>query len=136
LNKVPTRTKGKGIDMAQKLVFLALVLVAVFWTGSALTGAVNLPQTGQTACYDSSLPVVIYCDGTGQDGDIRAGVPWPDPRFTVSGDCVTDNLTGLMWAKNANLPNGDRDWQGALDFANGLSLCGYSDWRLPNVNEL
>lgn len=54
------------------------------------------------------------------------GVAWPNPRFTVSGDCVTDNLTGLMWAKDANLINSQWTWQGALDFAMGLSLYGYS----------
>jgi hypothetical protein len=63
-----------------------------------------------------------------------------NPRFTVSGDCVNDNLTGLMWAKNGNLTNGPRDWQGALDYVafmnSGSGLCSYKDWRLPNMNEL
>jgi hypothetical protein len=53
---------------------------------------------------------------------------------------VSDNLTGLKWAKNANLSNGTRTWQGALDYVastnNGFGLCGHHDWRLPNVNEL
>lgn len=105
----------------------------------ATAGTVQLPQTGQTTCYDS-LGGVIDCPGTGQDGDLRAGVTWPNPRFTVSGDCVTDSLTGLMWARNGNLAGGTRTWQGALDYAaaldSGGGLCGYSDWRLPNVNEL
>ena len=96
---------------------------------------IPLPQTGQTTCYGSTGGG-ITCGGTGQDGEIRAGVAWPDPRFTVSGECVTDNLTGLMWSKNADLPGGARTWQAALDFANGLTLCGHSDWRLPNVNEM
>ena len=125
--------------MAKKMVFLALVLVAGFWTGTALGGAVDSRKPARphvmTHCRN-----VISCAGTGQDGDIQAGVAWPNPRFTVSGDCVTDNLTGLMWAKNANLPNGYRTWQGALDFVASIiavsGLCGYHDWRLPNVNEL
>lgn len=83
---------------------------------------------------------VIPCAGTGQDGDLKAGVPWPIPRFTVSGECIADKLTGLMWAQNANLPNGSRSWQGALDFVtslnNGPGLCGHHDWRLPNRKEL
>ena len=99
----------------------------------------QLWETGQTICYDSS-GAVISCAGTGQDGEIKAGVAWPNPRFTVSGDCVSDNLTGLMWARNANLPNGTRTWQGALDYVasmnSGSGLCGYHDWRLPNRKEL
>jgi hypothetical protein len=102
-------------------------------------GVINLPQTGQTKCYDSA-GAEINCAGTGQDGELQAGVEWPEPRFTVSADCVTDNLTGLMWAKNWNLPGGFKTWQGALDYVAsinyGSGLCGHKDWRLPNVNEL
>jgi hypothetical protein len=120
--------------MFRKIIIFTLFLISTN-IGMAISGTVQLPQTGQATCYDSS-GVVKSCSGTGQDGDIKAGVAWPNPRFTVSGDCVSDNLTGLMWAKNGNRLNGTKSWQIALDFANGLSLCGYSDWRLPNVNEL
>lgn len=58
-------------------------------------------------------------------------------KFTDNGDCtVTDNLTGLMWSKDANLPGTYMAWQQALDYANGLSLYGYTDWRLPTIEEL
>jgi hypothetical protein len=100
-------------------------------------GSISLPKTGQTKCYNSS-GTEISCTGTGQDGEIKAGVAWPNPRFTSSGDCVTDNLTDLMWAKNANLAH--ESWQEALDYVASLNsdsgLCGYHDWRLPNVTEL
>jgi hypothetical protein len=99
----------------------------------------QLWETGQTTCYDSSW-AVISCSGTGQDGELRAGVAWPDPRFTSSGECVADKLTGLMWAKNADLPNGTMTWQQALDYVaslnSGSGLCSYHDWRLPNLKEL
>jgi len=102
-------------------------------------GVITLPRTGQTKCFDTAAEE-IACTGTGQDGELQAGVEWPDPRFTVNGDCVIDNLTGLMWAKNANLSGGVRTWKGALDFVTSINagtvLCGYQDWRLPNVNEL
>jgi hypothetical protein len=102
-------------------------------------GTIQLPKTGQTKCYNRA-GTEISCAGTGQDGDIQAGVAWPDPRFNVSGDCVSDNLTGLMWAKNANLPSGVESWQGALDYVasinSGSGLCGHHDWRLPNRKEL
>ena len=106
---------------------------------SCTYGRFTLPQTGQTLCYND-IGEVKDCAGTGQDGDIKAGIAWPNPRL-VSGtgteaDCLIDTLTGLMWPKNGNLANGTKTWQGAIDFANGLNYCGHYDWRLPNINEL
>lgn len=101
--------------------------------------AIVIPKTGQTICYDpNGTDAEVVCPNTGQDGEYQTGAAAPDPRFTVdsTGDCVTDNLTGLMWTRNGNLPGGERTWQGALDFSNTLELCGFSDWRLPNRNEL
>jgi len=114
---------------------------------TALT-RVLLPKTGQTTCYDSSGGQ-ITCTGTGQDGALQKGAAWPNPRFKDNGNgTVTDNLTGLIWLKNANC-FGQVDWQSALNAANGLhdtgnpaTSCGLSDgsvagdWRLPNVREL
>jgi len=109
----------------RKLFTTILILSCFFLIGLGsqevvLAGIIQLPQTGQTTCYDSS-GTVIPCAGTGQDGEKRAGVAWPDPRFTVSGDSVPDNLTGLMWAKNGKLPNGQRNWQGALDYVASMN---------------
>jgi Tol biopolymer transport system component len=39
-----------------------------------------------------------------------------------------------MWVKSPDQVI--RTWQQALDNANSLSLCGFVDWRLPNINEL
>jgi C1A family cysteine protease/putative hemolysin len=101
------------------------------------TTAVDLPKTGQTICFDAYGNVCLCGDldcPRNQDGRMRAGYPWPDPRFIVNGDCVIDNLTGLMWAKSPD--SIQIDWQQAVDYANNLILCDYTDWRLPNVNEL
>jgi hypothetical protein len=102
-------------------------------TGEGATSPAMVWQTGQTTCYNYA-GTEIGCPGTGQDGEIRAGVPLPNPRFSVSGDCMTDNLTGLTWATNSNII-GTRYWYQAITDANALSLCGYSDWRLPNRKE-
>jgi hypothetical protein len=105
--------------------------------------AAPVPQTGQTNCYDEDGSE-ISCAGTGQDGEYQMGVTWPDPRFTDNGDgTVRDNLTGLIWLKNANC-YGLKDWSEALGASNNLvdGQCGLSDdslpgdWRLPNVGEL
>ncbi len=116
--------------------------------------SVKIAQTGQTKCYDAA-GTEIACADTGQDGDKLAGVAWPNPRFTDNGDgTVTDNLTGLMWLKDANCANtisynpdstgnGSVTWQHALDFVAGInagtySSCGggHTGWRLPNDIEL
>ena len=49
---------------------------------------INLPQTGAKTSF-----------GSGDDGYLKRGAAWPNPRFTAEGDCVTDNLTGLMWVR-------------------------------------
>jgi hypothetical protein len=46
----------------------------------------------------------------------------------------TDPATGLMWAKKDN--GSDATWQQAMDYAQNLRLAGYSDWRLPTIEEL
>ncbi len=113
-----------------------------------------VPRTGQTICYDVAGAVVTCGTGIGlaQDGSLRLGVAWPNPRFTKNGNgTVTDNLTGLIWLENAHCFR-DQTWANALARANGLfdgstndplgGDCGLSDgstsgqWRLPNVREM
>jgi hypothetical protein len=110
------------------------------------------PRTGQTGCWDGAGGS-IACANTGQDGDLRKGVAWPNPRFTDNWDnTVTDNLTGLMWRKNANAGGNCTEdlggysnlyycvtWNEALASAkacNNAAYAGYTDWRIPTVNEL
>jgi hypothetical protein len=85
----------------------------------------RLPKTGQTTSY-----------ATGDDGYYKIGITSPNPRFTLIGElCVYDNLTELMWTKNANL-FGQETWAIALWNCNDLDYAGYTDWRLPNRLEL
>ena len=81
---------------------------------------------------------------TGDDGDLKNGVVWPNPRFTDnSNGTVTDNLTGLIWLKDA-MRFGAQEWVNALNMCNNLADDGVGltdgsvpgDWRLPNVKEL
>jgi hypothetical protein len=119
-------------------------LGAVFLlAGSCYAGTVDLPRTGQQTCFDSAGKS-IACTGTGQDGDKQAGNPWPVPRFTDNNNgSVTDNLTGLVWLRNANCFGG-MILSDAITASSTLAsgACGLSDaskagdWRLPNINEL
>ena len=57
---------------------------------------------------------------------------WAD--FTKAGNTVTDNTTGLQWQDD--VVGSTRTWQAAIDHCEALSLDGFNDWRLPNLNEL
>jgi len=111
-----------------------------FW---GLTGGAWGPQTGTSAGGGGSdCSAAVAKTGqtesyeTGDDGDLEKGVAWPEPRFEDNdNDTVTDNLTGLMWAKNANAA-GVKSWASAITYCNDLSLDGYDDWRLPNRFEM
>lgn len=98
----------------------------VYGSSNRLVYASPVPKTGQK----NSLQ-------TGDDGYYTNGVAWPNPRFTVQTDtnCVLDNLTGLIWARNANI-GGLMTWSAAITYCEGLTYGGYSDWRLPNRSEL
>jgi hypothetical protein len=94
---------------------------------------IELAATGQTTSY-----------ATGDDATQTKAVAWPAKRFTDNADgTVTDNLTGLIWLKNAGCFTPTL-WAAALTDANQLAsgACGLTDhskagdWRLPNINEL
>ena len=130
--------KGKRTLLVVSIV-AAFVAAGLFLPALASAGDLEPPagarveKTGQTTSH-----------ATGDDGDLERGVAWPVPRFTDNDDgTVTDNLTGLIWLKNANC-FGSRTWSQALSDCNGLTSgsCGLSDgssagdWRLPNIREL
>ncbi|MBF0537119.1 MAG: DUF1566 domain-containing protein [Nitrospirae bacterium] len=129
--------QAHGAPGVRTLFMLALIVVIGFMciNGVAYAGTVKLPQTGQTTSY-----------AIDDDGSIQAGVAWPNPRFTNNSDyTVTDNLTGLVWPITGgsltvgSCTGGAMTWQGALDYVKCLNTAkylGFSDWRLPNLNEL
>ncbi len=108
-----------------------------------LDGPAPVKRTGQTFCYaETGTP--RNCAGTGEDADYQKGVVSPGSRFTDNDNgTVSDNLTGLIWLKNANC-FGTNTWSQALTSSKGLasgscdltdgSIAG--DWRLPNRFEL
>jgi hypothetical protein len=156
---IKNRREKEVMMMKRWMLFMIAAVFAAMPALALAQGGVELPKTGQKQCYDAAGNV-IDCPTVGQtqDGAVLAGVAWPDPRFTDNGDgTVTDNLTGLIWLKdanciNTNYPDFDNDgtagdgrvtWQHALDFIAGINdgtypdcQAGYTDWRLPNIVEL
>ncbi len=122
-------------------------------TGDAYsTGA---PLAAPTRKFEAAEPGLVAATTNSRgDGDLKKGAAWPDPRFTDNANgTVTDNLTGLIWLKNADCMEfydgdatgrNDRLWSEALNAANKLSdgYCDLQDdssageWRLANVREL
>ena len=101
-------------------------------------GSPVLPRTGQEKCFDAGGGVIPGF-GTGQDGELGMGVSWPEPRFSVNGQTVRDEMTGLTWSRDAALGGRLLDWPSALDFIRDLNSSGFAGrrtWRLPTINEL
>ncbi|MEO5346678.1 MAG: DUF1566 domain-containing protein [Magnetococcus sp. YQC-9] len=124
---------------AGKFHYFLCHLIGMYLFSVTLSWAADVPapvrQSGQSTSY-----------ATGDDGALKKGVAWPGPRFTDNGDgTVKDNLTGLVWMKNANCWGG-QNWANALSKvaslnAGSVSCTGYTtgthtDWRLPNKREL
>lgn len=128
--------------MLRALVHFSILLIMLLTVTAARTAAASSqpPQTGQKSCY-TSAGNLLTCSGTGQDGELRAGIAWPGSRFTASSDgTISDALTGLVWLSSP-ATSGAMSWQSALDFvasSNALPslFFGFNDWRLPTISEL
>jgi hypothetical protein len=71
----------------------------------------------------------------------------PDSRYSIDSatGVVTDLATGLMWKRCSEGHSGvacatdsatTHTWSAALDLANASTHAGFTDWRLPNAEEL
>ena len=124
--------------------------------GSFLAEPACIAKTGQTISYAAGddgetqtgcSPDVVPVQGASFGGYNRTSLGssgTAEPGFADNGDgTVTDNLTGLIWLKQADCI-WDNTWTEALSDVDSLAngSCGLTDgssagdWRLPNANEL
>jgi len=101
------------------------------------------PATGQTTCWDAT-GAMIPCAGTGQDGEVQAGLPI---TYVDNGDgTVSDENTGLTWEKLSD-DGSIHDFDNAYSWPNAFAVkiaalntppcfAGHCDWRVPNRREL
>ncbi len=85
----------------------------------------GLPDTGQVTSTTTTF---------GEDSDYTTAPETRPQSFTDNGDgTITDNVTGLMWQK---VDAGEMTWENAINNASAQTTGGYSDWRLPNPQEI
>ncbi len=149
---------GGNLKSSLKLFLSSLLFLSLLLSGCSKKAAVltekssilstssseflGLLKTGQTKSYKN------YDDGYYKKGITR--------NYTRKAGIVTDHITGLQWQDNyPNSKNGKvvkKTWltqknykakkyygtsgDTASTYCKNLRLGGYSDWRLPSINEL
>ena len=142
-----TMTTASDTNLASGNIIFGTSIFGV--VGTRVVKRVN--KTGQTGCWDVS-GTSVSCAGTGQDGEYQYGITpalapkmgttgaYSTPsysgsaaRFVDNGDgTVTDNMTALIWTRNAGC-FGTKNWSQALTAANQLAsgACGLTDGSIP-----
>ncbi len=95
-----------------------------------------LTKTGQKVCFDYDTYAKVDCNETykGQDGYYQKGIL---PNFTRDNNTniVTDHNTNLQWQDDVSVKN-LTTWSDTNTTCENLTLGGYDDWRVPNIDEL
>ena len=95
--------------------------------------AYSIVDTNQSQCYDVGNSISCPSAGSafyGQDA-VYNGY---QINYQDNGDgTVTDLITGLMWQQD---PGDKMQYAEAIAGADGFSLAGYDDWRVPTIKEL
>ncbi|WP_200153020.1 DUF1566 domain-containing protein [Chromatium okenii] len=112
------------------------------------THAAGLNDTGITTCSNAtqnglSCPVA---DFPGQDAEFgtngfdftKLDAAGNDlPATATDHTCVRDNVTGLIWqVKLSDSTFTFDETAGYVTSVNSTSLCGFKDWRMPDIKEL
>jgi len=112
-------------------------------TSSIYTGTVFGGQQAMFGVNFADGRIKSYPTGSGPDGKaktyfviyVRGNTSYGTNSFVDNGNgTVTDDATGLTWTQNDS--GTGLDWEGALNFCEGLDYAGITNWRLPNAKEL
>jgi len=145
--------KKSDSDLSADNIKKGVTIFGVTGTYENINTKASVPKTGQKTCWQMNVvngTAIVNCGDANhvaitasQDGKIQAGVAWPNTRFVDNGNgTVKDNLTGLVWLKEAGC-GGEKKWEAAVNWAKALlsGQCRLSDnsnagdWSLPNIKE-
>ena len=130
--------------MNKKLIFLAILAASVLVATGCNTASVSqnhetpkvsyvVTDSLQSVAYDDEGNIIEVSEGEayyGQDSHYTTVLP----SYTDNGDgTVTDNNTGLMWQQDP--PSDKMSYEEAVEYVENLELGGYTDWRLPTIQE-
>jgi hypothetical protein len=142
-----------------------LTLCDKFWSSTPNTATAGATMNAQwylnfkrglinSAADILNIEAFVRCVRSGTEEDVPVDQPLPEPpagtctkdshceegQWCENKKCVvipepywTDSSTGLMW-QSGEVQN--RTWQEAMDYCDGLDYEGYTDWKLPNLDEL
>ncbi len=129
---------------------MRLIIKAIFLSMATLAGntlAIESQPNGGSVKNTSQIPIYIHLDSKGKEIG----------HAPLKAHCVIDKSTGLVWelktpddgihsAKNNYRWGGSGaekigtiffdDWDSLIKGSNKEKLCGFSDWRVPTIEEL
>ena len=112
----------------KKIILSSIVLI------SFTQAQINIPDTGQTSCYDNQNKITCSKQSNafyGQDSQYQSNQP---TYHDNQNGTITDKVTNLMWTKEVD--NKKVSLDEATTNAKYLKTGGYNDWRVPTVKEL
>ena len=90
------------------------------FTGHFTKDLGNIASEYQTVCVRGTTQGIKLVDSSKNFVDVGDGT-------------VIDKDTGLVWQQNDSVNS--MVWSASVAYCNQLSLAGFTDWRLPTVNE-
>ena len=110
--------------------------ISYLWTSKEYSGNTSLAHFYYYTCNSTlhstgskTLQHHVLC----VSGNELVAATSGDFITSFDGKVVTDNRTGLIWQQKKYV---GKTWQEALKYCEDSIYAGYSDWRLPNINEL
>ena len=104
-----------------------VVIIGASTDGDNITYTIQSPKLTENATFED---VSLFVDGNG-DNNLTIGQSY---QGGIIAYIDSTGQHGLM-AATADY-NGTLNWQGAMDYCNGLTVGQYDDWHLPSKDEL